>query len=701
MTGTTENITVTQPVESMPKDTANTEATHDLILHYVKLCASRRIAWLRKSWAENGADDAINKAFNTNTEIDGCLNITDTPVAEREWYSNQQDIQNVNNEIENVADQLRRDKQSRLLKLADIFGLSEPEKDILQACLALYIDPNLGRVYAYLQDHNGRSYVTRQLVARLFQHGQFLSIGSSSPLFIWGLVAETEMGKSEPARLDCDPFIRNWLLGSDDMDNNLVDIARIQAYYPALESWPVNETASSVNNLLDREQQVVRLFITGAEKTGKRSFAAAVCKQLKLPLLSIRTNRMNIEQWPTLFMQAQRQAWLGNCALLWEGNIAFESYWPIHIQPYPVQFVVGEKDQSVLPAEIITDMRFEMPPIPVEEAYLLWQKFVPASTAWPKDELMQVIKRQPAGIGLLTAVSKNEIKNTAEASEALRSFSRQRLGKLAQLINSSFLWDDLVVPATLRNGLDDFYFEATERAKVWEDAAIKKYFPQGRGLIALFTGPPGTGKTMAAQVIANSLQLDLFRIDLSAVVSKYIGETSKNMERILSRAADMNAVLLFDEADALFGKRTDIKDAHDRFANTDTNYMLQAIEEYPGIAILASNKKAGIDPAFYRRFRCVLDFPKPDAQHRLQLWQKLLTELTGKENAEALNNDISRLSELLEVTGAQIKQSILSAIFSSRRENKGICINHLVKGIEKELIKENRGIGRQVQEMMK
>ena len=145
--------------------------------------------------------------------------------------------------------------------------------------------------------------------------------------------------------------------------------------------------------------------------------------------------------------------------------------------------------------------------------------------------------------------------------------------------------------------------------------------------MAMFSGSSGTGKTMTAQVIASSLQLDLFRIDLSSVISKYIGETSKHIDRILSQAQSMHAVLLFDEADTLFGKRTEIKDAHDRFANSDTNYLLQAIESYPGIAILATNKKSNIDGAFLRRLRFVFEFQKPDPVQRLELWKKLLKNL--------------------------------------------------------------------------
>jgi SpoVK/Ycf46/Vps4 family AAA+-type ATPase len=195
---------------------------------------------------------------------------------------------------------------------------------------------------------------------------------------------------------------------------------------------------------------------------------------------------------------------------------------------------------------------------------------------------------------------------------------------------------------------------------------------------------------MAAQVLAAHLGLDLFRISLAAVVSKYVGETSQNLQRVLARAEHMDAVLLFDEADALFGKRTEIRDAHDRFANTDTNHLLQAIEAYRGVALLASNKKANIDGAFLRRIRYVLEFPKPDAQQRRALWQRLVRELCGDVRPSDLGLDV--LAEAIELTGAQIKHAVLTAAFAARRDETPVTRAHILHGIERELLKEGRAL---------
>jgi SpoVK/Ycf46/Vps4 family AAA+-type ATPase len=251
-----------------------------------------------------------------------------------------------------------------------------------------------------------------------------------------------------------------------------------------------------------------------------------------------------------------------------------------------------------------------------------------------------------------------------------------------------------------REAIQELIFEAQERLLLWEDPALRRLFPLGTGLMALFCGPPGTGKTMAAQVLAAELGLDLYRIDLASVVSKYVGETARNLDRVLTTAARMDVVLFFDEADALFGKRTEIRDAHDRYANTDTNYLLQAIEGYPGIALLASNRKGNIDAAFLRRLRHVVEFHKPDAGLRLQLWDRTLMAIAGEAARDAAIDALPTLAASFELSGAQIKFAVLHALYGARREGGGVGVRHLVGGVERELQKEGRGLARAERERL-
>jgi hypothetical protein len=269
----------------------------------------------------------------------------------------------------------------------------------------------------------------------------------------------------------------------------------------------------------------------------------------------------------------------------------------------PIQFVACDADQIVAPCGHVIDHRIELPAPALDERRRLWKASIPESVAWSANESETLVTRYRLNAGDIVSVARRAPENAREAAVFARELTRHRLGDLGRVLDCPFTWDDLVVQEKLLQALEDFAFEARDRATFWERSSARRLFPRGTGLVALFSGPPGTGKTMAAQVIGADLELDLFRIDLAAVVSKYIGETAKHLAQIFIRASRMNAVLLFDEADALFVKRTEVKDSHDRYANADTSYLLQLLEEYRGIVILASNKKQNIDPAFIRRGR--------------------------------------------------------------------------------------------------
>ncbi|MBK6878803.1 MAG: ATP-binding protein [Ignavibacteria bacterium] len=661
------------------------------------MLARRRIAWLRKTWTT--VTENSNGDFNTHTEIDGYLYDWDIPSLEKDWYEQDKDMRDISYSLQETEKALFDKTASRINLLARIFGLTRLETDILQACLAIGFEPNLGRVFAYLQDHSARGYVTESLVARLFGYGNCILLPAGSPLKKWGLIKETISLQGEPVRLECDPFIKNWILGMDEIDESLINFCEVQQVKQPLLNWPIQKLTEDIKRMLDGlPQNKMRVFVEGAEGSGRKSFAAVICKQFGLPLLAINSDRIPDNRWPQVYMLAQRQAFLSNAAIVWHGENMPEHFWPTNIPSFNLQFVTGESDDSLTTNNSFLDLRVALPPVLFEERLALWQRHVPISIVWPKVEMENMVLRHETTVGQIVSIGKKMTPTIAEAYEALRADSGHRLGTLAQQMPGTFTFDDLVLPDYTRKGIEDFIFEATERVQFWEQPNAMRLFPYGRSLIGLFTGSPGTGKTMAAQVIAGALQLDLFRIDLSNVVSKYIGESSKNIERILARAKNMNVVLLFDEADSLFGKRTDIKDAHDRYANTDTNYLLQAIESYPGIVILSSNKKSNIDSGFTRRLRYVLEFSKPDATQRLLIWKKILGEMTDDNTLTKLEAELVKLSTLMEITGAQIKQAVLSALFMARREEVAINIAHLLAGLEREMAKEGRGLGKQVQQ---
>jgi len=214
-----------------------------------------------------------------------------------------------------------------------------------------------------------------------------------------------------------------------------------------------------------------------------------------------------------------------------------------------------------------------------------------------------------------------------------------------------------------------------QRSTVYDDWGFERKLSMGKGVIALFAGPSGTGKTMAAEIIAHELGLDVYKIDLSGVVSKYIGETEKNLEKIFSEAQDSDAILFFDEADALFGKRSEVKDAHDRYANIETAYLLQRTEEYSGLVILASNIKKNMDEAFVRRLHFLVDFPFPEEAERLEIWKRTFP----REAPQAADIDFDFLARKFKITGGNIRNIILASAFLAAEERTPIGMRHLIR----------------------
>jgi AAA+ superfamily predicted ATPase len=270
--------------------------------------------------------------------------------------------------------------------------------------------------------------------------------------------------------------------------------------------------------------------------------------------------------------------------------------------------------------------------------------------------------------------------------EACRKQARPRLEGLAQRIEPAAAWDDLVLPEAQKEILRDIITHVRQRTKVYERWGFARKSSRGLGISALFAGASGTGKTMAAEVLAGQLQLDLYRIDLSSVVSKYIGETEKNLRRVFDAAEGGAAILLFDEADALFGKRSEVKDSHDRYANIEISYLLQRMECYRGLAILTTNMKSAVDPAFLRRIRFILHFPFPDAAQRAEIWRRIFPSDLPTKGLHA-----DRLARL-NVAGGNIHNIALSAAFLAADAQEEVNMSHALRAARLECAKLEKSL---------
>ena len=680
------------PAETYTAPPTTTEAT--LVLDWFRLLARCRGAWLQHLWMNEGSLDG--RTTVTHAELAGILADQDSLEAEREWMQSQEPVNRWKAQAGELAQQLNESEDSQFTRLARVFGLQPVELDLLRLAAAVAFDPALARVCAYLQDHSGRTYLTEELAARLLGVDKASVWTAAMNVFRWELVQRRDAGVGEPQALICDPQIRDWLLGKSTLDEVLVGAARIvKSDGVVLPEWPVDQTVEWINESLKSEESSrLRIIVVAPRGGGKRNFASAIAANLGTPLLAVDSDLFEEANWNRSFLHVQRQAFLDTAAIAWTGEAVSQRRWTAGQPLFPLQFVLCEpgSEPAPLTGTIDQTIRLPMPEAKTREA--LWRQFSPHGRRWPAAELRHLAEHHRVWPGDIRRAFQLGADTPAKAAELVRESARSRFGNLAQILECPFDWDDLVLPDAVKRVLESISFEAEDRADFWRQKEARRLFPQGRGLIALFSGPSGTGKTMATQVIAARLTQDLCRVNVAQLVSKWVGETTKNVEQIVRVAAENNVVLFFDEADALFARRsTEIRDAQDRFANTDTAFLLQAIESYPGIAILATNLKANIDSAFLRRLRYLVEFPKPDEKLARTLWTKLVTALAGENRAQALAPAFELLSNVNEVTGAQIKFSVLAALFASRAENKPLSAAHLLAGLDRELAKEGRAIG--------
>jgi hypothetical protein len=575
-------------------------------------------------------------------------------------------------------------------QLAQTFDLDEHDCDVLQICLAFALAPDLAGAFF---EATGRGMPTDVGIATLLGVAGRRPIASHSPLLAWDLVHRIDLGPGEPAAVVIDPIIHDWFTGTYEIDPALIEYARPIEPVPPLQQWPVADVATQIHERWQRGDRdpYVRITVTAPEGSGRRSFAAAVAARLGLDVIAIDADAIDDASWPRVMRAAHRHAFLTRSALAFVGDSLARRSVELR-RGFPLVFACVEPGYTPPSRSSAVDFTIELPPPTIDDRARLWRHMIPSWVTWGEPALAALSRYERTTPGDIALAARRGVTDAQGANAALRESGRDRFGDLARRLDCTFEWSDLVLPSSVLEILRDYEFEARDRVSLWEQPALRRMFPQGRGLFALFAGPPGTGKTMAAQVIAASLGVDLFRVALSEVVSKYVGETAKNLQKVLARAARMDVVLLFDEADALFSKRTEIKDAHDRYANSDTNHLLQAVESYSGIAILATNKRANIDHAFLRRLRYVVEFPQPEEAERLALWQRVIGELCGADALSRFGPALPAFASSIEMSGAQIKLAVLAGLFAARREAASLGLRHIVGGIDRELLKEGRSL---------
>jgi SpoVK/Ycf46/Vps4 family AAA+-type ATPase len=607
---------------------------------------------------------------------------------------------------------LQKNIPLRLATLADSFDLTSFDIDVVLICLAAELDLRYERLYAYLQDDVTRKRPSVDLVLNLLCQSFSAKMDArdrfavAAPLSEYQLISFSEDTANPKTSLlnrylKLDERIVNYLLGSDEIDIHLARQILLVDPKHTVENLILPADLLSRLKLLfenhGNDGRGLSLYFQGPYGVGKRSTAGALCQLggLKLLVVNLEPAPSADSDFATVVKLITREATLQGAAVYWNGfdsllSAEQRSHLLLLLQELQERremvFLAGETvwEPSDIP-ELPPFVRIEFPLPAYSERLLFWGMAVQNIAAADVDAAGLANKFRFTGGQIrdaaLTAQNlarrrdpQDVSVNMADLLEACRLQSNRKLAALATRIKPHYVWTDIVLPTDSLRQLREICNAVEFRSIVYEEWGFDKKLSLGKGLGLLFAGPSGTGKTMAAEVLAGELGLDLYKIDLSTVVSKYIGETEKNLSRIFTEAATSNAVLFFDEADALFGKRSEVKDSHDRYANIEINYLLQRMEEYEGTVILATNLRKNMDDAFVRRIQFTIEFPFPHADQRLAIWQRVWPKDMPRQDL-----DLDFMARRFEISGGNIRNIALAAAFLGAEDGGCVTMKHLIR----------------------
>lgn len=559
------------------------------------------------------------------------------------------------------------------LILSQRLGLSRFELETLLLCAAMELDTRTAAACARAQDDPARPYPTFALALTLFDEPAWEVLSPERPLRYFRLIEINQPG-AQPltaSPLRADERIVSYIKGLNYLDERLAPLLT-PVEVPGVDLPPSQMRV--VESILQHWKQAAALGrlpviqLTGVDSGSKQLIAGCVATRVGLDLL-----RLSADALPT------QAADLETLARLWQREAALLPL-ALYLDAHELELAEAAGGHALALTHLLDRLRgavfldtreswpaletmatFEVGYTPADEQRLAWASIL--------DEKAGAIPALVAGqfnfnVAMIQRIAQTALREDGGNEklvdrlwELCRVSTRPRLESLAQRLEPKATWDDIVLPGEATDLLRQIADQVRQRMVVYDEWGFRARMNRGLGISALFTGESGTGKTMAAEVLANELKLDLFRIDLSAVVSKYIGETEKNLRKLFDAAEYGNAILFFDEADALFGKRSEVKDSHDRYANIEINYLLQRMESYRGLAILATNMKSALDTAFMRRLRFIVTFPFPGPLERKLIWQRAFPPQTP---TVALDHD--RLARL-NLTGGSIHNIAVNAAF--------------------------------------
>jgi hypothetical protein len=676
----------------------------------LELCAEKSVEGLLRgpSQRASASTETSDASFGDRSSSASSLKTSDTEEGVLQMRRRSEEI---NSQIAQAAAKMAKaESQTQpppaLVVLAQRLGLSRFEQEILLLCAAMELDTSLAGLCANAQRDPAKPYPTFALALSLFDEAAWDALSPERPPRYWRLL-EINQPAAQPlttSALRADERIVNFIKGLNYLDDRLAPLLvplQVPAYQASLPASQLDAVGRIVRQLESHfhSGKIPTVQLLGPDTASKHLVAWHAASVLglrvyRLPCGALPTQAAELE---TLARLWQRESLLLPIALYIdvqdsESGASTES----HLQNanrflarcngvffLDARDVAASSDRMCFTLDIAK-------PTPAEQE-LAWSAALGGDAGSSPARLAGQFNLNLANIQQIAqaALQQEEAYGKTlhrQLWEACRVNARPRMDALAQRIEPKATWDDLVLPQAEVQLLRQIADQVGHRNTVYDRWGFRQKMNRGLGVNALFTGESGTGKTMAAEVIANDLRLNLYRIDLSAVVSKYIGETEKNLRRLFDAAEDGGAILFFDEADALFGKRSEVKDSHDRYANIEVNYLLQRMESYRGLAILATNMKSALDTAFLRRLRFIVSFRFPGVEERKTIWQKAFPEQTPRVGLE-----FDRLARL-NLAGGNIQTIALNATFLAARANSPVTMQHILEAAQTEFRKLERPI---------
>ncbi len=583
-----------------------------------------------------------------------------------------------------------------LEELCDAFGLSAFERTIVLMCAAMELESSFPALCARAHGDTQRPFPTFSLALAALPQPHWSVLAPSAPLRHWRLIELESSSSLVNSPLCIDQRVMSYLMGVQHLDEKLNGF--VQPVLAASYLVPSHrKLAEEVAELWGHGSQPGRLPVIelcSAEISQSLPIAAAACSVLGLHVQSMSSQVLPISpvELETIVRLWKRESTLSGNALILDhstaepGDVAREAMIDRVLETIGGAVIVLSRRRRRARQRSMESFHVGNPSRDEQKA--LWSMSLGEAAAELDGQIERLVSQFNLDAPAITSICERVRARSTESGnqggedfnllatqlwEACRMQTRLRLDNLAQRVESSACRDDLILPTKQLATLDELARHVRHRETVFQEWGFAEKLSHGSGINALFVGDSGTGKKLAAEVLANEVERDLYRIDLSQVVNKYIGETEKNLSRIFDAADEGDAILLFDEADSLFGKRREVEDSHDRYSNVEISYLLQRMEQYRGLSILTLKKKTTIDSVFLSRFRLIVQFPFPRGRARASIWQRVFPVETPTRGL-----DFAKLAQL-KINGGQIRNIAISAAFLAADEKQPVLMQHVAE----------------------